>query len=99
MSKAKQEVIIEAVCQHFGISRQDLEERRDHEAAYMRDICFYLIRKETYLSYVKIGPTLKRGHCVAHAGLVKTENLLSIKNRRILGDLNKINTLLGTFTV
>jgi hypothetical protein len=98
MSKTKQEVIIEAVCQHFGLSKLDLETRKDHNTAYIRDICFYLIKKETYLSDEQIGQELKRGRCVARLGGIKSENLISIKDRRILGDLNKINMLLGTFT-
>lgn len=98
MNSTRPDQIINAVCNHFGVDRQELEIRKDHQSAYMRDICFYLIKKETYLSHKMIGGTLKRGECVSRAGLVKTENLLSIKDRRILADLSKINLLLGTFT-
>ncbi len=98
MKTSKEDLIIKAVCTHFGIEKQALISLRDHNSSYIRYICFYLIRKHTFLSYYKISNLLQRSDCMSTVGYSKVEGLLEIKDRRILRDLNEINQLINIFT-
>jgi chromosomal replication initiation ATPase DnaA len=56
---AIQEKIITAVCEHFNVTEEQLLQSKSFDVAYMRWICFYLTKKNTFLSAREIGERFK----------------------------------------
>jgi chromosomal replication initiator protein len=69
--------VVEAVCQHFGVSEKDLRGRaRTRDIAHPRQVAMHLLREETEISLEEIGRTLGRDHTTVMHGIRKIEKQL-----------------------
>ena len=76
--------VLEAVCQFFGVSRDDLVgKKRSKEQVYPRHIAMYLLRNEVNMSYPQIGKllgdrdhtTIMHGFGVINREISQSDNL------------------------
>jgi len=84
------EVIISEVCRYYSVSVEDMKgQRRTAELANARQVCMYLIKKLTNLSYSQIGKELgNRDHTTIIYGNDKVEKMLSDPSfRNIIDDI------------
>jgi chromosomal replication initiator protein len=66
--------ILTEVANFYGLKREDiLEQKRDKEVVYPRQIVMYLLRHEMNFSFPKIGKELKRDHTTIIHGCDKIE--------------------------
>lgn len=92
-------VVINATCEHFGLNVDEFVNDRstDTVSAYRRHACYYLIRKNTMLSFDKIALLFKTGKSTIQCGFYKIDGLIDIKDRRIVGEVEHIQTLINNF--
>lgn len=84
-----QEKIIASACQHFEISEQELIALSQYNVAYMRQICFWLIKKGTPVSQKTIGFRFNRTEGPVKYGIDIIDSTKNIYNAT-LSDLKKI---------
>ena len=94
-----EEVVINAVCQHFGLEVETFLTNRltDSVSAYRRHACYYLIRRNTLLSFDKIAALFYTTKSTITCGFYKLEGLIYVKDRRIVGDIEHIQRLVDNF--
>jgi chromosomal replication initiation ATPase DnaA len=94
-----EEVIINAVCQYFGLDVDAFRRSRstDSVSAYRRHACYYLIRKNTLLSFDKIAALFYTTKSTITCGFYKLEGLVYVKDRRIVGDIDHLQRLVDNF--
>ena len=88
-----EQAVLQAVCQRFGISIQDiLGKQRSREVLMARQIAMYLLREKTGLSLQQIGQMFGKNHStVLHAyNRVKTTLHKDSEITSIICDLNNI---------
>ena len=84
-----QERVIKAACEHFEISEENLLKDTQYNVAYMRHLCYYLIKKNTNFSQRFIGFRFKQSRGPVRYGIElidATKNIYS----PTLADLTKI---------
>ena len=84
-----QEAIIKAACEHFEINENTLLNEKQFNVAYMRHLCFYLIKKNTSLSNRFIGFRFKQSKGPVQYGIEIIESIRNV-NASTLTDLRKI---------
>ena len=94
-----EDVIIQATCNFFGLEVNEFKTNRstDTVSAYRRHTCYYLLRKNTMLSYDKIGELFNTGKSTIQFGFEKIDGFMSIKDRRIVGEVEHIQQLINNF--
>jgi len=77
--------IIDSVCQHFKIKKEEIKKQdRSRKIAYPRQVCMYLLRKHTDLNYVDIARLLNRkDHTTIIHGVEKIEEEIKSSNGEI----------------
>lgn len=64
--KVNENTIIEAVCNQYGISVEDVKgKKRSKEIAFPRQVCMYIMRNVLEYTYPKIGEIFGRDHSTA----------------------------------
>lgn len=84
-----QEKIIKAACNHFEISEPELLSITAYNVAYMRHICFYLIKCNTMLSKSAIGFRFNKTKSPVEHG-IDIISCTKSKYVQTLGDIKKI---------
>lgn len=105
MSVTKQQpiedVITEVTAGFYGIELEDFKKSKgrfiDHDTAYKKHVCYYLIRQYTFKSYDSIAAYFKVSRCAVKHGANKIEGYLSY-NSRTIADVTKIKNLIDNFT-
>ncbi|MGZ5302522.1 MAG: helix-turn-helix domain-containing protein [Bacteroidia bacterium] len=69
-----QEAIIKAACAYFEITEDILLSGTTHNICYMRWCCFYLIKKNTFLSVKFIGNRFKKQRPAGSNGIDTIES-------------------------
>lgn len=89
------EAIKRAVCQHYGISHNDIiSDHRNHRVVRPRQVAIYLARKLTPRSYPEIGRNFGgRDHTTALSSYRRIERLLAT-NQDFAGDVAAIEEFL-----
>ncbi len=92
-------VIIEVTAKHFGLTADELKKSKatDTVSAYQRHVCYYLLRINTMLSFDKIAIPFTTGKSTIQFGFEKIEGFLSVRNRRIVGDVDHLQNLINNF--
>jgi|GEM_PF-5371210 len=88
-----QEAIVEAACQHFGVTEDILISGTTFNVAYMRWCVFFLVKRNTMLSERFIGYRLKRKICAVRNG-IETIEARKIY-RQTVEDLKEIARIAG----
>lgn len=73
--------LLDAVCKHFGVTRDQLTGKDRHASiALARQVASWLLRERGY-SYPEIGHMLARDHSTIMAGVRKVERLRTVNPR------------------
>lgn len=105
MSATKQQpiedVVTEITAGFYGIDVPDFKANKgrsiDHNTAYKKHVCYYLIRQYTFMSYDAIASYFRVSACAVKHGANKIDGFLSYHSRTI-ADVAKIRKLIDNFT-
>jgi chromosomal replication initiation ATPase DnaA len=105
MSTTKQQpiedVITEITSGFYGIDLEEFKKNKgrfiDHETAFKKHVCYYLIRQYTFKSYDSIAAYFQVSTCAVKHGFNKVEGYLTY-NSRTITDVAKIKKLIDNFT-
>lgn len=87
--------IIDAVCEHFGITKKDLIKKDRHrDIVFARQLAIYLIRFEAKLYVVEIGKIFKKDHTTVVYSTNQINDYISIRDPKVINALNSIKTII-----
>lgn len=92
-AKPIHENIITLVCEYFGVDRDELNnKKKDRQSAYRRWVCWYMIKKNTQMTFQTIGNHFNTKHSTIQDGYKGLEDLLSYERLTIVNvrDLQKV---------
>ena len=88
--------IVEVVANYYNISVDELKTKsRKSEVILPRQICIYLIRRKTKLSYPQIAKYFNHHHTSIIYTFTTISNFLSINDKNIVNDVNNLNKILN----
>lgn len=90
-----QERIIDATCQYFNITQDELKLKGGHEAAYRKKVCSFLLRENCEMTFQKI--SLRLGYQQRKTIHTQVEEIRIRKNisPQIRHDIKNISFLAG----
>lgn len=93
--KPIQELIIDATCLYYGLTRQELfSKSRKQTLVNKRHICFYLIKQETNLSDYLLAQTLHFSRSSIQNAVEKVEGEKSVY-RQVAAEIRDILSIVG----
>lgn len=97
--KTQEAIIIKATSLHFGLEVDDFLSRKenDHHKIYQRQLCMYIIKLHTIISYKKTGSFFGLTETGAKSGVYRIKDLIVV-DRRTKDDLKEIQIIIDKFT-
>lgn len=94
-----QDIVVLATASHFAIEPEIFRESRNRSdnSSYQRQVCFYLIRRRTFLSNEAIGGIFGLKEAAVRHGLKRISNDLDIKDKRTMTNIRSIEILINNF--
>lgn len=97
--KTQEEIIIKAASLHFGLDVDDFISRKEnnHHKIYQRQLCMYIIKQQTIISFKKTASFFGLTETTAKSGVYKIKDLIVV-DRRTKDDLKEIQIIIDKFT-
>lgn len=97
--KTMQANIIDLVCEFYGINYTELDDKKPNQfSSYRRHICWYLLRKNTTMSYACIAKEFNTRYSTIQNGLDNIDNLLSY-DRLTKGTVKDLQNIIDNFNI
>ncbi len=97
--KTMQANIIDLVCEFFGVTPEELDNKRMNTlSSYRRRICWYLLKKNTAMSYEDISCEFNTKHTTIVYGYKGIEDLLTY-DRRTIDDIKDLQKIIDNFNI
>lgn len=94
-----QNIIVLATANHFALEIDFFKanKNRSVNSSYQRQVCFYLIRRRTFLSNEAIGGIFGLKEAAVRHGLRRISDDLDIKDKRTITNIRDIENIINNF--
>lgn len=92
-----EEIVFDAVCLFYGITKEDLKNNHQNgEAAYRRHMCYYLLKNNSFFGISEIARMFDTRHSTIQFGVNKICDLVSY-DKRVIKERKEIQLIIDNF--